>query len=146
MSVAPFPKKPTTKQRIDLANRLSHIVTCEWPREIILPKTTIRIDFELMRWDDRYGRMVRITAHSGCELVGFVQRITADEHFAKAISVGGVRVNETHRRMGIATALYDIVEELGQRIGARLVPSDLLSDDAKAFWAARQNRTGSAAT
>ena len=89
-----------------------------------------------------YGRMIKVTAmrveDGAC--LGAITRVCADEKVHGAISVGGANVPEEFRREGVATALYDFVERVAARCDAKLVSSDLASDDAKAFWKARRIR------
>jgi hypothetical protein len=133
-------EKPSIEDRLALAAKLSVLVEKQRTRRLFNEDLgNIRLDFELMEPHENYGRMVRITAtrESNGEFLGHAQRITADECIPNAISIGGVMVKEPFRRKCIATALYDETEILASKISAKLVPSDLLSDDAKAFWAAR---------
>ena len=53
-----------------------------------------------------------------------------------AVRCDTIDVVEAHRRRGIATTVYDSVGEL---LSLPVVPSDVLSDEAKAFWASRSN-------
>jgi len=134
-------EKPSTEDRLTLASKLSDIcANLPSLRTHIKQIGIVRLYFELMEPHENYGRMVRIFAlrEDDGEFLGHAQRITADEKIPGTISIGGVMVKEPFRRMGVATALYDAAEDLASKIGAKLVPSDLLSDDAKAFWAARQ--------
>lgn len=80
------------------------------------------------------GPSVTLTASVGGRHVAsgvFVVHGDGQGHFE------GVWVDPEHRRKGYATALYDLMSDLG----AEPVPSDLLDTDGKAFWAARKART-----
>lgn len=50
-------------------------------------------------------------------------------------------VSEKYRRMGLGTAMYNFAQELGNSV----LGSGSQSDDAKAFWAARQDTLGKVA-
>jgi len=132
------------KQRRIIIGRLSRIAAPEPDRIVDLGngRGMIKLTYDLMPPHGDYGKMVRISAYLMLdgEFLGYAQRITIDEHDPDAVSVGGVRVKEAYRRQGIATALYDAAEDLAAKIGARLIPSDLLSEDARLFWADRQNK------
>jgi len=45
--------------------------------------------------------------------------------------VEAVRIEEPHRRKGLATKLYQLIE---QKAGIKLTPSDAQSDDAESLW------------
>lgn len=47
------------------------------------------------------------------------------------IKPGNTIINEDHRRLGLATAMYNFVEDY---VGLKLKPADDQSDDAKLFW------------
>lgn len=57
----------------------------------------------------------------------------ADEHFARCDQI---EVAESFRRIGVATALYQCAADL---FAAPVVPSDILSPDARRFWAGRSS-------
>lgn len=133
--------KPTRNSILLLTARFETIALAIGKRIILINGAFIRLEplFQYITPMPGYGRMIKIIAthiEDGSE-IGWLLRITADEHQSSAISVGGALVHEPWRRKGVATALYNFAEEIAAKCNATLVPSDLLSDDAKAFWAAR---------
>ena len=54
-----------------------------------------------------------------------------------SVRCDSVEVNLTHRRRGVATPLYDLASKVFE---LPIVPSDTLSEDAKAFWSNRQQK------
>lgn len=48
-------------------------------------------------------------------------------------------VKKPFRRLGIATAVYDLGRKIAQKHGAQLIPAPDGSDDARHFWASQRN-------
>lgn len=141
-------EKPTIEQRTALGAAFENSAANAEPKVVQLPgigdvTLTASPQFEKPHGD--YGRMVRIEARrtSDGAFVGHAQRIAPDEHLPNAISIGGVNVPEQFRRNGVGTALYDFAQDLASQHGASVVPSDLTTPEAKAFWANRKAQTSS---
>ena len=133
--------KPTRNDILLLTARFETTAIATGKQVVVISGAFVRLEpsFQLDHPHPLYGRMIKIAATrvEGGAVLGTASRICADENIKGAISVGGAGVAEEFRRKGVATALYDLVEEIAARCNATLVASDLLSDDAKAFWTAR---------
>jgi GNAT superfamily N-acetyltransferase len=134
-------QKPTPNSILLLTARFETIAMATGKRIVPLGDVFLCLEpaFQLETPHPNYGLMIKITATriEDGEFAGHLFRIAADENFPNSISVGGAFVRASWRRLGVATALYDFAEEIAVKCNARLVASDLLSDDAKAFWVAR---------
>jgi hypothetical protein len=76
-----------------------------------------------------------VSATKGEELVGYL-RVVRKENW---ILGGDVAVKRAHRRNGIATAMYDLAEEV---MGAEFRPCTPHSAHAAAFWSHRIRNVG----
>lgn len=74
----------------------------------------------------RVSDQFRIEAYDGKEKVGFTNFQVIDDHL-EAIDV---IVKKGYRRQGIASAMYEFAQELGNDIQ----PSSMQTPDGKAFW------------
>lgn len=93
-----------------------------------------------MHLTDKHGRTYVVTSHD--ELLEREYRVydgrkciaVAELPYANARYVSNVFVSRDYRRRGIASALYDLIE---QTRGIELRPSHLLLADGELFWLAR---------
>lgn len=91
---------------------------------------------------DRRGRTYEVTIDHYVERQYFVRLdggpIVATAMLSPCLAhVADVRVDHEYRRRGIATALYDFIE---QTRGIRLRPDTLQTSDGEALWAYRRRR------
>lgn len=136
--------KPTRNAILLLTARFETTAIATGKKVVLIDGAFVRLEpsFQFERPHEGYGRMIMVKATrvEDGTVIGTLSRVCADEVHCNAISVGGVTVPAEFRRKGVATVLYDYVEEIAKRCNATLVMSDLTSDDAKAFWAARRAR------
>lgn len=81
--------------------------------------------------DDPERFKYEVTDRSTGENVAGAEFFKADDDRLQGFSLG---VNEPYRRQGIATEMYDAVEELS---GRELTPSNYLTDEGLEFWMSR---------
>lgn len=90
-------------------------------------KKGIQISFE------RSGRSLNITATKGKEVVGRASFHIGDD-FVEADDLNGdnsLWVSRDYRRLGIATAMYQMAEKVAKK---PIIPSEHRSGDGDAFW------------
>lgn len=80
------------------------------------------------------SRVSTVTAHAPSgEVVGFAKFAHTGPHLKSFL----VNVDEDHQRKGLATAMYDHAE---QNTGKKILPSDVQTDEGKAFSASRKTQ------
>ncbi len=96
-------------------------------RDFILEnKVRPNIDIE---WDGNFAVKALING----KVVGSAEFASDDPEGMGGFYAIDVGVNPEYRRMGVATAMYNAAEE---KFG-ELIPSEFQTDDARAFWQAR---------
>lgn len=85
------------------------------------------------------GKNMEVRAYAGNKRIGTAQAFERyrDGDFEGSNAGTSVQVSDEWKRKGLATAMYDLIEDLG---GGRMHPADALSPEAKGFWRNRARR------
>jgi len=96
-----------------------------------LIEITSAVIFKLEKTKDGH----KVTANLGSKVIGSanIRRHPNGQYFGTSL-----HVDPEHRRRGIATKMYDYVE---QQLHTKLKPAFIDSDEGEAFWKARQAHT-----
>lgn len=95
-----------------------------------LPKTEVNVTLK-----DEGGHTLKVVATKGGEEIG-TATLYKDPKTGQWMG-GGISVKPAHQRQGIATKMYDAVEEQYQH---KILPSTYQTKEAKAFWEQRRTR------